>query len=899
MGKTLFIAEKPKVAVELLKSPRFRNLQKYSGSKPYYGYYENENYIISWCRGHLLELKHPEEMDERYKEFKFDHLPIILEPEYKAKSDSLEQIQILVKLLNRPDVDHVVNSCDADREGELIYREIVEHAGVNKRESRLFISSYEAAELEGALNRLEPGTDYDGLAQSAKARQYLDYILGINVTRGSTSKLARNQFLLASGRVQMCILNEIRQREIAIQNYKEQTYYNLKLLTENGLSPVMKTEEQLIDPSPLQKLGDSLKETNVIVTEFKENNRKKKPKLLYNLTDIYKDAHAKLKINAETAKKHIQSLYEEGFITYPRSSSRHLPTEQVERVKEVMAALEKSAYANLVQQVSPSSITKKHSTFNDELVSSHFAIIPTTKLYVGTNREPLEKQLYVLIVKRFIGNFMKPAIYLVREVHFIDQEGNTYSTKEKILQEKGFLSVFQEDIEEGSVEAFQIPILQEGDSFRIVQYDLIESRTKKPAFHTESSILTFMETAGRKLDDEHLKELMKGKRIGTVATEETFIPKLLERSYIDVTNSQIRTTNIGRAFIDAFPVDEIKNPAYTAEMEGMIYMIEKNEMKYEEFVEKTNTFVKDTVEQLGAMDDKVSDSIINTWNQQIEVSDSIINTWNQQIEVCKCPCRKGKILHKGSFYGCSNYPECEISLPKKIKEKAIPEAQAKKLFEDKKTDLLKGFKSNEKEFSAYLVLHEGKVKFQFPTQEELSFGKCPKCKKGDMLHRKTFYGCTEHKNGCDFMLPAKMKGKAIPGNQMKKLLQYKTTDFINGFQGEKGEFTAAIYMEADGSLKFRFPTTEDRTIGKCPLCKSRVLVGKSNYLCEKYKKGCDFIIFGTFSGKNLSSNHVKKLLEKNVTDQIKGFISNKNGKKFDARLSYSVQEKRLKFLFGK
>ncbi|PGM70949.1 DNA topoisomerase I, partial [Bacillus cereus] len=269
MGKTLFIAEKPKVAVELLKSPRFRNSQKHPGSKPYYGYYENENYIISWCRGHLLELKYPEEMDERYKEFKFDHLPIILEPEYKAKSDSLEQIEILVKLLNRPDVDHVANACDADKEGELIYREIVEYAGVNKRESRLFISSYEAAELEGALNRLEPGKDYDALAQSAKARQYLDYILGINVTRGCTSKLAKNQFLLASGRVQMCILNEIRQREIAIQNYKEQTYYNLKLLTENGLSPVMKTEDQLIDPSPLQKLGDSLKETNVIVTEFK------------------------------------------------------------------------------------------------------------------------------------------------------------------------------------------------------------------------------------------------------------------------------------------------------------------------------------------------------------------------------------------------------------------------------------------------------------------------------------------------------------------------------------------------------------------------------------------------------------------------------------------------------
>ncbi|PHE82219.1 DNA topoisomerase I, partial [Bacillus pseudomycoides] len=164
-----------------------------------------------------------------------------------------------------------------------------------------------------------------------------------------------------------------------------------------------------------------------------------------------------------------------------------------------------------------------------------------------------------------------------------------------------------------------------------------------PAFHTESSILTFMETAGRKLDDDHLKELMKGKRIGTVATEETFIPKLAARNYITVTNGQIRTTKIGRAFVEKFPIDEIKNPAYTAEMEGMIHMIEKKEMPYDEFVENTNTFVKETVEKLGETEEKVADEMILNWNQQIEV--------------CRCPCKKGKILHKGNFYGCSNYPE--------------------------------------------------------------------------------------------------------------------------------------------------------------------------------------------------------------------------------------------------
>ncbi len=302
MGKTLFIAEKPKVANEIMKSPRFRHSQKYIGSKPYYGYYENDHYIVSWCRGHLLELKNPEEMDPKYKMFSLEHLPLIYQPAYKVKQENAEQLQILVKLLQRPDVDHAVNICDADREGELIYREVYEFAGVNKKQSRVYKSSFEAAELEAALNRLESASKYDGLAYSAKARQYLDYLLGMNITRGCTTKLAQNKFLLSSGRVQMCLLNEIRQRELAIENYREQSYYHLQLITDLGLTPVMKTEDQVLNPSPLRSLGENLKGQYLVVEEFKEGTRKKNPKLLYNLTDLYKDAHAQLQINAETAK---------------------------------------------------------------------------------------------------------------------------------------------------------------------------------------------------------------------------------------------------------------------------------------------------------------------------------------------------------------------------------------------------------------------------------------------------------------------------------------------------------------------------------------------------------------------------------------------------------------------
>ncbi|MEB4894323.1 DNA topoisomerase [Bacillus thuringiensis] len=884
MGKTLFIAEKYKVAQKLLKSPRFKNLKKVNGTMPYYGYFENEDYIVSWCQGHLLRLKYPEEIDSKYKEFDFEHLPILLEPHLKVIEETEEQLNILVELLNREDVDLVVNSCDKDKEGELIYREVYSYAGVDKNEKRIFTASYEPAELEAALNNLLPGEEFDALASAANARQYLDYALGINITRGCTTKLANNQFLLSSGRVQMCLLNEIRQREIARQNYKEQTSYNLKVLTAPGCTAVMKTEEQILDSAPLIQLATRIKDTQLVVKEFSEKERKKQSKSLYNLTDIYKDALAKLKISPEVANKHIQHLYEEGFISYPRSSSRHLPREQVNKVKEIITVLEESNYKEFANMIDISTVSEKHSSFNDELVNSHYAVIPTTKKYDGANKNELEQKLYELIVKRFISNFMPPAIYLVREASFVDQEGNEYVSKERLLQEKGFLSVFQEDEEEDDVKEFKIPMLSENDRLLIVNHELITSKSKKPALHTESTMLTFMESAGKKLEDQNLKELMKGKRIGTVATEAKFIPTLENRGYIAIENGKISTTEIGRAFVDTFPVEQVKNPEYTAELEGMITSIENKEMDYNEFVLQTNSFVEKVVEQLGNIDSNVAIRMVNTHNKQIEI--------------CTCKCKKGKIINKGKFYGCSTYPNCEMSIPKKIKGKNIPEEQIKKLFKDKKTDLIKGFESEKGKFDAYLAFHEGRVRLALPTIDELSLGRCPKCQKGKILSKEKFYGCSDYKNGCDYSFPIKLKGKLIPKAQIKKLFSGQKTDFINGFQSEKGEYTAALQLK-DGKPTFIFPTIDDRTLGKCPLCRSRVLVGTTNYKCEHYNKTCDFKINGTYLGKNITNNHIKKLLEKNLTDMIKGLKSNKTGKEFDARLSYSVAQKRLTCIFEK
>lgn len=207
-------------------------------------------------------------------------------------------------------------------------------------------------------------------------------------------------------------------------------------------------------------------------------------------------------------------------------------------------------------------------------------------------------------------------------------------------------------------------------------------------------------------------------------------------------------------------------------------------------------------------------------------------------------------------------------LPKKIKDKTIPAVQVKKLFEENKTDLIKGFKSNGKEFAAYLAFVNGVVSFNLPSIEELSLGQCPKWQKGHILNRTTLFGCSEYQNGCDFMLSAKIKGKKLSDSQIKKLLNNHVTEFINGFSGENGEFTAAIRLKPDLSICFEFPTTDDRTVGKCPLCQSRVIIGKTNYLCEQYKKDCDFIISGVILEKRTTAIQIKKLLEKNMTNTI-------------------------------
>ncbi|MDP4084696.1 MAG: DNA topoisomerase [Bacillota bacterium] len=891
MGKTLIIAEKPKVANEILKLSRFQGSHRKQGSKSYYGYYENEKYIVTWCRGHLLGVMNPEDHDPKYKQFRFEDLPIFLPTTYQPIKDSKEQLNFVVELMKRSDVEHVVNATDNDREGELIFREIYEYAGINKKVSRIFKSSHETEELEAAFNALLPGEQFDSLANAAKARQYMDHLLGITITRASTTKLAKNQLLLSSGRIQMCLLAEIRKRELEVKNFKEQTFYTLEIGTQKDINALYKTDQQFLNPEPLKKHGEWLKGNHVTVKQYEDKESKSSPKNLFNLTDIYKEAIKKFNANTTVVQKHIQHLYDSGYITYPRSDSRFLPVSRLEKVRAAYHQLkDNEKYKDLTTLVDPAVITEKHSAFNDNKVTAHYAIVPTTKKYEGTERPELEVKLYDLIVRRFLGRFMPAAVYQVRKIVLVDVNGEEYHAQEKILKDPGYLKIFKEEIEEDTKQDFTLSQVQEGERLLVENYSLKEGKTRRPSLHNESTILSFMENAGKYIEDEDVSKLLKRKRIGTTATEHSFLPKLLERSFIQVdSQGRFTTTSIGSRFIDAFPVEELKNPEFTAELEGGVESIKDNEDSLENFISKSQELAKLIVQKMSEIPE--------------EVPDVLISKYNEQIEICSCLCKEGKLIDKGNFYGCSRYPDCNITFPKKLKEKIIPVSQVQKLFEKGSTDLLKGFKNDDISFDAFLIIEENKFKFRFPTVDDKSLGNCPKCKNGKVIpietkEGKKFFACSEYKNGCNFSFPHSILGVKLPISQVKKYLKEGRTDFINGFVSKNDkEFTAALIMNSDYGFEFKMPTKEDRTLGKCRLCEGNVLVGKHNYFCENYKKTCEFILPGEFLGKTISSVQATKLLKDNMTDLIKGFKKKDNTGTFDAKLSYSTEEKRIKFIF--
>lgn len=631
MGKTLFIAEKPSVAMDFVKLLKVN-------AKRFNGYMEGDKSIFTWCVGHMVTMSYPEVYDEKLKFWNLRDLPFLpREYKYEVISSASGQFNVVCNLMNREDVDSIYVCTDSGREGEYIYRLVDDMAGKpNKIKKRVWIDSQTEEEIKRGIKEAKPLSEYDSLAHSAYLRAKEDYIFGINFSRlltllyGKTiaNSLKREKSVAISvGRVMTCVLGMVVDREREIRNFKKTSFYKIagdfskedeeviikgewkslegsdyfespKLYSEVGFK---KREDAEILMKKLREIGFG------IVKEVKKTKEKKNAPLLYNLAEMQNECSKKFKIGPDETLKAIQSLYEKKLVTYPRTDARVLSTAvakmikgNIMKIKNILADSDLSIYANEILEKDYAKTILKSKYVDDSKITDHYAIIPTGEGRDALNRlTKLERDIYDLIVRRFLSIFYPPAQYS-KESITIGVGVENFLLNNKICIDKGYLVVLgQEKIEEKETKNIS---LRKGTKLKVEELEIKEGETSPPKRYTSGSIIIAMENAGKLIEDEELREQIKGAGIGTSATRAEILKKLMNIEYI-VSNKKtqvITPTKLGEMIYESINISipSLLNPKLTASWEKGLKMVNDKEIEPEEFMIKLENYTRQSTSRV-------------------------------------------------------------------------------------------------------------------------------------------------------------------------------------------------------------------------------------------------------------------------------------------------------------
>ena len=695
MARFLVIAEKPSVAQSYAK-----NLSAY---KKQDGYMEGENCLVSWCLGHLAEYARPEEYDERYAKWQFDDLPIIPEKwKLQVSADKKKQFSVLKELMNREDIEYLVNGCDAGREGELIFQRVYDLSGCRKPVRRLWISSMEDEAIRNGFHEMKDAGFYSNLCMAAVCRAQADWLIGMNATRAYTTKYYKK---LVVGRVQTPTLAMLTERQDRIEHFQKETFYRVEL-TDGKLVAVSENITNKADAELLAALCDG---SEVIITELKREQKKVSPPKLYDLTSLQREANRYFGFTAKKTLDLLQELYEEKLVTYPRTDSRFVTEDMIGTVEELAGKMPLMLpfveYGQLGHNIKR--------VVNNEKVSDHHAILPT--------KEAVEKGIMDLSVDKknlmiLIGQQVLQAVgedYLYEQTDVtVNCQKNEFTARGKTAVQMGFKDVEKafrshcvKTEKEDSDRQLEIPYgYQKGMQLFNVKAETSIHYTSPPKSFNEDTLLAAMETAGNKEFDEKTEK----KGLGTPATRASTIEKLVASGYAQRKGKQIIPTAEGRELIRVMP-ENLKSAGLTAEWENRILLMERGELNGEQF-----------------MDDIVAmlEEILNGCRKIPEEERNRFQTAKELIG--KCPvCGSDIFEGKRNFY-CSNR-QCDFALWKDNRflegmEKKLDKKMAKELL-DKACTHIKGLYSKKKDarFDADLLmtLENGKPKFhlEFPKRK--------------------------------------------------------------------------------------------------------------------------------------------------------------------------------------
>ncbi|MCT3788698.1 DNA topoisomerase III [Elizabethkingia anophelis] len=675
------IAEKPSVARDIARVLG-ANTQKE-------GYLEGNGYFITYAFGHLVGLAEPVDYGYSEKWLKSE-LPLVPE-RFKliANKEAKKQLGIIKNLIKNS--DSLIVGTDAGREGELIFRWIYDFIGIQKPFKRLWISDMTDKSIKEGFKSLLPGSSKDNLYFSAKARAESDWLIGMNATRLIT---LNNNTLLSIGRVQTPTLRLIVDRYLDHKNFVIKDYWKPFIVIDNNnpdqqLKLVYDVEFENEDK--IQKYVYNLKNlTNCIVKREDKKEREAAPKL-YSLTSLQKDANGKLNFTADETLKVLQGLYEKHkLVTYPRTDSEYLTNNQIGDVQNVLRS--HKLYFSEVNVISDIS---NNSAFNNAKVTDHHAVIPTNIVpdnNILSRLSEKERNLYDLVITRFFQRF-SPDCQKEKIVLTTNLEGDIFTYSQTTEVYKGWKMY---NIEKDDKITFPI-LIKDQDKKTILEHSYSKHQTQPKKIHTEASLLSAMETAGKEIDNEDLKEQMKGKGLGTPATRSGIIEILIKRSFIIRKGKQLIPTATGIDLIEKVRDHKISIPEWTAEQEYELYKVETGENSYPGYIDSIKNTVRNIIQELDGI--KI---------EKTSVESKVIGISPK--------CQKGNIVEGKKGYGCSEYKGgCDFVIWKEKSGKKLSSSIAKALIEKRKTKKLEGFISKaQNKFSASLILNnEFKVEFNF------------------------------------------------------------------------------------------------------------------------------------------------------------------------------------------
>ncbi len=717
--KTLVIAEKPSVARDLADAlpGTFENHDSYL---------ESDDTVITFAVGHLVELINPEEYDERFKKWRMADLPILPE-EFRlhARDKKAEkQLKVIHKLLKRDDVTRIVNACDAGREGELIFAYIYETSGVDKPVERLWISSMTKQAIREGFEKLRPGEQLRPLEAAARSRSEADWLVGMNATRAATIRgRAWVGGVVSLGRVQTPTLALMVKREREIQAFVPEPYW----LVHAQFDPRYEglwfegEETRLKDGKRADEIATKVSGADGLVESVERKEQSERAPLLYDLTSLQRDANRRYGFSARRTLSAAQSLYEDKkAITYPRTSSRWLSGDLVSQLKPTAATLEPIPdYAEAARYVLGLQQLPLGRVVNDSKVSDHHAIIPTDVEHELDRFSPDERRIFDLVARRFLAVFHPPARYARTTIVTLVEE-ERFRSRGKITLEAGWRGVYglesdedkkaRQQEEDSEDESAELPPLEQGQSVKCVVAEVEAKETKPPPRYTEATLLSAMETAGKLIDDEELREAMKESGLGTPATRAETIETLIRREYIERASKDLTPTPKGLQVITMLEEHPLTSPELTGDWEKRLTDIEHGTDDRGKFIKDIEEFTRATVEQIAALDKEK------------------LRPERVELGLCpRCGAETGEIIKENSkAYGCTSWKSreetgCGFVIWKRVAGRTLTPEIARQLLEEGKTkEVISGFKSRAgKPFRARLVLNdEGKVEFDFPARKE-------------------------------------------------------------------------------------------------------------------------------------------------------------------------------------